>query len=138
MSIKFILGLVTILWVGMILGVGLDNIVKFNAPTLTKTVGFDVGRTVFSAFNHVQAVILLLLCIGMFVANVPQIDKGLILSIGFILLLQVFYLFPALSARVDLLLAGTKPAASFQHALYGMLEILKLALLLALGIKLLI
>jgi len=61
MKLKIMIGMLTVFWIGMIFAIGMESIVKFNTPTLTKAVGFDVGRTVFSAFNKAQALLLVLL-----------------------------------------------------------------------------
>lgn len=129
--------IVAILWVGMILGIGLESIVKFNTPTLTKPVAFDVGRTVFNAFNKAQLVLLVLLVVSAFVARVTPVYQAGIAVVAVIVILQTIWLFPVLSQRVDIILAGNTPASTYHHAVYGLLEVSKLLLLSALGLRLL-
>jgi len=136
MKIKLIVAMIAIFWIGMICAIGMESIVKFSTPTLTKAVGFDVGRTVFSAFNKVQAVMLALLVAGAIFGALTTLDKAIIAVIAVILLLQVFWLFPELSQRVDMILSGIKPPPTYKHGLYGLLEMGKLLLLAGLGIKL--
>jgi hypothetical protein len=136
MKIKLIIAVLAILWVGMILAIGMESVVKFQTPTLIKSVGFDVGRTVFSAFNKVQVIVLIAIIICTFFAGLSSSNNCLIAIITFILLLQVFWLFPELSHRVDLILNNIKPNPTYKHGLYGFLEIAKLALLFILGIRL--
>ncbi len=138
MKLKIMIGMLAVFWIGMIFAIGMESIVKFNAPTLTKAVGFDVGRTVFSAFNKAQVLLLVLLLVGVMLARMPLLDKAAVLVIAVILLLQIGWLFPLLSQRVDMILAGVKPPPSYQHGLYGMLELTKLALLGFLAVRLLL
>jgi len=137
MKLKIMIGMLTVFWIGMIFAIGMESIVKFNTPTLTKAVGFDVGRTVFSAFNKAQALLLVLLLVGVMVARMPLLDKAAVLVIAVILLLQIGWLFPLLSQRVDMILTGVKPPPSYQHAVYGMMELTKLVLLGFLAVRVL-
>ena len=134
---KMLMVMVALVWVGMMLAIGMESIVKFNAPTLTKPVGFDVGRTVFGVFNYLQLGLLAIVVNCAFFVQIDLLKKILIASAGISLCLQVFWLFPELSQRVDLILKGIKPPPTYQHALYGMLEIFKLAVLSLFGILLL-
>lgn len=136
MKLKLMIAVIAILWAGMLLAIGMESVVKFATPSLTKPVGFDVGRTVFGAFNKVQIVLLLFIFIGMMLVTLQTLDKFLIYAIAVILLLQVFWLFPILSSRVDVILAGNKPAPSFIHGLYGLMEVMKLCCLSVLGLHL--
>lgn len=137
MKLTFLLGLIVIIWVGMILGIGMESIVKFNTLTLTKPVGFDVGRVVFGAFNKVQAILLVVLIIGAFLTPIKPLNQCILGMIAIILFLQMVWLFPELSARVDLILQGKTPSPTRLHAYYSVLEISKLTLLLILGVRLL-
>ena len=52
---KRILIFLALIWLGMVLGISfLEAPVKFRAPTLTRSVGLDVGRHVFGFFNKVE------------------------------------------------------------------------------------
>lgn len=136
MKLKLVIAVLAILWVGMILAIGMESVVKFKTPTLTKPVAFDVGRVVFGAFNKAQMAILLVMIVCTFFAALLPLDKGLIATIALILLLQIIWLFPELSHRVDLILNNSKPSPTYKHGLYGFLEIAKLWLLFVLGIRL--
>ena len=136
MKINLIIAVVALIWVGMILAIGMESVVKFNTPTLTKPIGFDVGRTVFAAFNKAQLGLLIIIIISLLFSYLTFVDKSLIAFITLILVLQIFWLFPALSQRVDLILSGIKPAPTYMHGFYGALEIAKLILLFILGLRL--
>jgi len=138
MKIKILIAVVVILWIGMILAIGMESIVKFQTPTLTKSVAFDVGRTVFGAFNKAQMILLGLIIIGAIYTSLTKVDNALITGLIIVLFLQVFWLFPQLSERVDMILAGVTPPATYKHGLYGGLEVLKLVFLSVLGFKLLL
>jgi len=137
MKIKLMVSIIFFLWIGMILAIGMESVVKFQTPTLTKLVAFDVGRTVFNAFNKVQMLLLGFVIAGACFGHVSRFVVILIFGLGVTLLLQIFWLFPELSQRVDMLLNGMTPPASYKHALYGILEVIKLIFLIVLGFVLL-
>lgn len=125
-----LIAITTLLWAGMILGISfLESWVKFRTPSMTKPVGLDVGRTVFSMFYKIQHCIFTSIVLLSLIAQISIIDWILLSSVGLILSLQFFWLLPKLNSRVDIIIAGEQPASSILHALYGMTEILKLALL---------
>lgn len=130
-------GLLAMIWLGMILAIGLESMVKFSTPTLTKLVAFDVGRVVFAAFNKVQLIMVALMFILSCYTKIYKPLLVVLIVLSFILFLQLFWLFPELSHRVDLLFSGINPPPTYKHGLYGMLEIIKAILLLLLGGKLL-
>lgn len=134
-----IIAMVTLLWAGMILGISfLESWVKFRTPSLTRSVGLDVGRTVFRLFYKVQNCIYLTIILMSLFASISIIDWLFLGSIGLILSLQFFLLLPKLNSRVDVIIAGGQPASSPVHALYGMAEILKLVLLILFSVTLLL
>lgn len=132
-----IAGLLALLWAGMILGISfLESWVKFRAPSLTKAIGFDVGKTVFSLFHTVQNIFLLCIISFSFIIFIPStmwfVLSGILVSI----LLQFFYLFPKLCERANELIVGnTELNKSYVHMIYGITEIFKFILLLILGIQ---
>lgn len=138
MRAKLLLGLIAILWIGMILAVGMENLVKFDAPSLSRAVGFDEGRVVFHFFNKVQFIMLMSMLMLIFNGELGWTEKLVFLCVGITLAIQVFWLFPILSSHVDLILAGIKPPSTLDHALYGWLDLIKLALLSVLGFRLLL
>lgn len=137
MKINLMVAIIVFLWIGMILAIGMESIVKFQTPTLTKLVAFDVGRTVFNAFNKVQLFLLALVILGVCFGRVSKVEMALTSGLAVTLLLQIFWLFPELNQRVDMLFNGVTPPASYKHALYGMLEVVKLVLLVVAGFMLL-
>lgn len=123
-----------LLWAGMILGISfLESWVKFRAPTLTKAIGLDVGRTVFRFFHKAQCGLWLILLVLSVNVELEIIQWVAISILILILLLQLVWLFPKLNQRVEIIQAGNLLPPSNVHALYGILEIVKLIILIILG-----
>lgn len=129
--------IILLLWSGMLVGISfLESWVKFRAPTLTKAIGLDVGRTVFNVFHKVQfGLLTILIILGLF-TNLSFEHSLLLGIVGLCLLLQVIWLFPKLNKRADLIIKGLEPPKSHIHAIYGILEIIKLILMIYLGFSL--
>lgn len=134
-----LIAIIVFLWAGMILGISfLESWAKFHAPSLTKPVGLDVGRTIFTYFHRVQTGLALLVITLSVFASV-SFEIYLMLG-GFILILciQSIWLLPRLNERVSIIIAGGQPPSSFTHAFYGIVEIVKFILLCFSGIILMI
>ena len=132
-----ILSSVCFIWLGMVLAISfLEAPVKFLAPSLTRAVALDVGRTVFTAFHMVQgglAVIVLLL--GLSVIKSMNIWHIVLLVIlGSLLLLQSFWLLPVLNQRALDIGTGLVLEPSYHHLIYVVLEALKAILLATLAV----
>lgn len=114
-------------WLGLVAGISfLEAPVKFTAPSLTRSVGLDVGRHVFAALNKVElmfaALALGLLVLGGPAAVVWWMLAGLIA----ILLVQTIWLLPALRAQAAAIIGGDlKHASSSLHIGYVALEVAK-------------
>lgn len=134
---QFAIGFIAVLWVGMILAIGMESVVKFSTPSLSKIIAFDLGRVVFSAFNKLQLVLLLFMMAIAFFSRLTLWEKIGLIVITIIMIFQVWWLFPILSNRVDLLLSGIQPPTTYIHAFYSTLEIIKVLTLLFLGVQLL-
>ncbi|HRD71018.1 MAG TPA: hypothetical protein PK657_12835 [Legionella sp.] len=131
-----LLSIGALLWAGMIIGISfLESWVKFKTPTLSKLVGLEVGRTVFHSFHQVQIALLFFLIV-VYVLHAPSLLNSMFFGILIsVVLLQVFWVFPILCQRVDELAKGKKPPYSFAHTVYGIGELVKFFVLLALGIQ---
>jgi hypothetical protein len=128
-----------LLWAGMVLGISvLEAPVKFTAPTLTRAIGMDVGRVVFSAFSLVQLVwsliTFLLLVVFRPYARVPRLLGGLLLLIWLIVGIQHGLLLPMLVERSLMIMGGKVPPPSPVHALYSSTEMVKLIALITCGV----
>lgn len=132
-----LISFISLIWAGMILGISfLESWVKFRAPNLTKAVGLEVGRLVFSYFHYVQYG----LCLAIIITSLctKLLPSGYTALIGLIIvfLIQSTVFLPSLNNRVSLIIAGNQPPPSHVHAYYGVAEIIKLLLLCYLGINL--
>lgn len=139
MNTQLAMIIIALLWSGMILGISfLESWVKFKARSLTKPVALDVGRTVFNAFHKVQySLLIILITLGWF-THISLRDWLILVAVTFVLAIQGFWLYPILNKRVDQVLAGDKISKSNIHSTYGIVEIIKLGLLLYLGVKLIV
>ena len=123
-------------WLGMTAGVALlATPVRFTANTITRPVALDVGRVVFAALNKAEFVALILVLI---IVRVSGRAKELwipVLLLALILIMQASWLIPELSARTELVIAGSEPPSSIAHAAYSTLELIKLILLAFVGFR---
>jgi hypothetical protein len=137
MRAKLLLALVAMLWIGMTLAVGMESVVKFDTPTLTRIVGFDEGRHVFAFFNKVQFVLLAVMFVLVMNRDMEWMERLIFVLLAAVLVAQVFWLFPELSQHVDMLLSGVTPPPTNTHAIYGWVELIKVALLSILAFRVL-
>lgn len=126
-----------LLWAGMILGISfLESWVKFRAPSLTRSVGLEVGRVVFRLFYKVQSAwIMLIFCLSL-VAQLSFFDWIMLGVLVLIFSIQWLWLLPQLNNRVGIILTDGNPSPSFLHAGYGVAELTKLILLIVFSAKL--
>lgn len=122
-------------WFGMTGAISLlEAPVKFTAPALSRAAALDVGRVVFSALNKAE---LMALVVALIVVRAGGRARELwtpCAALTLILVMQSAWLLPELAARSQAIVAGGTPPASSAHAIYAVLELIKLALLLGLGI----
>lgn len=122
-----------LVWAGMVLGVSfLATPAKFLAPSLPRPVALDVGRHTFRTFGWVETTLAPLLGLS---AAVPAQQRPLALAPGLIVLAQALWLRPRLDARTRQVVdGGEAPPPSGLHLAYVACEVVKLAVLLALGL----
>lgn len=125
---------VCFLWVGISVGVTMiATPVRFTAPSITRPVALDVGRVVFAALNKIELLALVLLLVVVRVAGLTRRWWALCGLLALIVLAQGAWLIPELAARTDIIIAGGRPPASYAHAAYSSLELIKIGLLLFCG-----
>ncbi|MDX1516879.1 MAG: hypothetical protein R3288_08570 [Woeseiaceae bacterium] len=125
---------VCFVWFGMTAGISLlATPVRFGAPLMTREVGLDVARVVFSALNRAElvALVLLLIVIRLSGRAARWWAVGGVLTL--IVLAQSAWLLPELAARTELVVSGIEPPPSHLHATYSVLELGKLGILLMAG-----
>ncbi len=125
---------VCFLWVGMTIGVSMiATPARFTAESITRAVALDVGRVVFAALNRVEFVALVLLLIIVRLSGSARRLWPYCAALALIVLLQGAWLMPELAARTEIILAGGEPSASYAHAFYSSLELIKIGVLLFVG-----
>ncbi len=123
-------------WFGVTAGISLlETPVKFTAPTITRPVALDVGRTVFAALNRVELVLLVMLLVLVRLSGRSRELFAACAGLVIILIAQSLWLLPELSARAQSIVDGVEPGASIAHVAYSVLELAKLALLLYVGFR---
>jgi len=122
------------LWVGMTIGVSMiATPVRFTATTITREIALDVGRVVFAALNKAELVALVILLIVIRASDRTAKYWGFAAVLALIVIAQSQWLTPELAARTDMIINGVEPPASYAHAIYSSLELIKIGLLLYLG-----
>ncbi|RAW02389.1 hypothetical protein [Pseudochryseolinea flava] len=126
----------TFLWIGFVCAISfMEAWLKFQAPGMTLTLGLSVGKIVFAALNRVEITLSVFIWIFFIVGNLFRSKSLLIyIVITVILLIQTFWLLPALSARIDLYTAGQTPPASNLHFYFIAFEAMKVVALIVLGV----
>ena len=129
---------VTFVWLGMVLAISfLEAPLKFRAPGITVPLGLGIGRLVFRALNAVEAVLAVVLLVGVVTGRPgPGGFTAACVAAG-VLVVQVAAVRPALSRRSDRMLAGETAPRSRGHYAYVGLEVVKVAALVATGVLLL-
>jgi hypothetical protein len=124
-----------LVWAGLGLGVAfLATPVKFLAPTLTLPVALDVGRQTFAAYNAVDLAVLAVMVVMGALSGRPRAWLFALCAPAAVILLQTFWLLPALDVRTLAVIAGEEVPPSRLHHLYVAAEALKIVWLLAAGL----
>lgn len=124
-------------WIGFVCAISfLEAWLKFRAPGITLPIGLGIGRLVFGALNKVELVLAAAILIDLMRPDAAR-SQGLLFAIPAILLLaQTFWLLPALDARAEVVIQnGTAPPSQL-HFVYVAMEVVKVAVLIAFGMRL--
>jgi len=125
-------------WIGFVCAISfMEAWLKFKAPGISIPLGLGIGRLVFSALNKVEWVfaIVILLTILFSPDDLPTAGNILFVLPLTILLLQTFWLLPALDARAQMQINGTSVAASNLHIYFVGMEVIKVCCLFITGIS---
>jgi len=119
----------SILWLGFVLSISfMEAWLKFQAEGVTQIIGLNIGKLIFFALNKVELLFLITLGVLILPKRRAMGRENLVNIYGLltvILLIQTFYLLPALDQRVDMIINGTPPVTSFFHFYYLFLEVIK-------------
>lgn len=113
-------GVPVLIWVGMVVAIAMEAVVKFQAPTVDLVVGVDVGRHVFPALAVSEWLLLVVALVLLAVKRdqlrwAPAVALGLAVAM---LLWQTVELLPTLVRDASLLVAGQQPLSSHAHIWY--------------------
>ena len=128
-------------WAGFVSAISfMEAWLKFRAPGVTPEIGLGIGKLVFTALNRVEVFLFIGICIlilirsrkNAFILGTQNILFGLA---GLILMVQTFWLVPALIQRAEMIIAGIEPPESQLHMLFVLLEPIKVSILIYLALK---
>jgi hypothetical protein len=121
-------------WFGMVVAIGAEAQLKFQAPGITRELGLGIGKLIFTWLNRAECIVATVLAIALLAFSA---NKNARIIFGFILTIlaaQTFWLIPRLVERIDAITSGQSIADSSIHFVYITLEVSKILLLLALSI----
>lgn len=137
---QFLIMAVGFLWIGFVGAISfMEAWLKFRAPGITVPLGLGIGRLVFSALNKVEWCLAIIIFISLLLnkgISLLRTDNLFYLIPVLILIIQTFWLLPALDSRAELHIQGADVPASNLHFVYVGLELLKIISLSAFGILL--
>jgi len=130
---------IVLFWAGFVSSISfMEAWLKFQAPGVTLPIGLSIGKKIFIALNRVEWVFLLAYLLVLFLSVRPKKTKILIVSftVAVILIVQTFFLLPALVGRANQIINGQTVGKSLLHISFGILEVLKVSGLIFLGFRL--
>lgn len=132
--------IVTFLWIGFVCAISfMEAWLKFRAPGVSLPIGLGIGRLVFNALNKVEWVFAVTILAHIFLLKSPVITTAnLMYYIPLMLLIiQTFWVLPALEARAELYIQGQLVPPSNLHFYFVGMETVKVASLGIFGVSLL-
>lgn len=124
-------------WVGFVCAISfMEAWLKFRAHGVTLLIGLGIGRLVFQALNRVEWALAVAVLVDLLWHRVAWPPRGLIVLPVLVLIVQSLWLLPALDERALLAIHGQLPGPSHLHLLYVAGEVVKVAALVILGIRL--
>lgn len=131
--------IISFVWIGFVCAISfMESWLKFRAPNVTLSIGLGIGRIIFKALNRVEMLLSLIIFINLLLSGEQLLTlRNLAFFIPLlIVLLQAFWLLPALDARAELRMQNATPPPSNLHFYYIGTEVLKVASLFMFGISL--
>lgn len=129
----------TFLWLGFVGAISfMEAWLKFRAPGITLPLGLGIGRIVFAALNKMEWVFTIAIFINFLVTPEKEIKwYSIFFLIAItILIIQTFWLLPALDARAELHMQNKLVPPSNLHFYYIAFESIKVICLIIFGISL--
>ena len=139
---KLVFATVTVLlfWAGFVSSISfMEAWLKFRAPGVTLPVGLSIGKTIFNALNKMEWLFLITSALLVFIPDTLKRGSILItlIILFVILLIQTLFLLPGLTERANTIIEGGTVGKSMLHIYFGVLEIIKVFMLIYAGNKLL-
>lgn len=137
-AVKYLVIISAFLWIGFVGAISfMEAWLKFQAPGVSLELGLGIGKLVFSALNKVEWVLAIIILINLLILRENFFSlKNLLFAVPLIfLVIQSFWLLPALDLRADQQIQGDQLAASNLHFYYVGMEIIKVVCLFLFGIK---
>ncbi|MBS1764097.1 MAG: hypothetical protein JSS90_03905 [Bacteroidetes bacterium] len=125
-------------WIGFVSAISfMESWLKFLAPGITIPLGLGIGKLVFGALNKVEWLLLLFILISLLTAheNIFNSNYLTLLIPVFIVIVQTFWLLPALDARAQLQISGATVPPSYLHIYFAGAEVIKATCLFIFGIS---
>ena len=123
------------IWIGCICAISfMEAWLKFRAPGVTLPIGLGIGRLVFGLLNKIEWVLLCITAFG--IAETFTKSKKAIYAFSIaviIVLLQTFWLLPALDARAQSIIDGITVSPSNHHFIFAIFEVIKVTVLFITG-----
>lgn len=129
----------TFLWIGFVCAISfMEAWLKFRAPGITVPLGLGIGRLVFNALNKVELVFAIVVLINVFWQTSDILKwQNLAFAVPIaLLLIQTFWLLPALDTQAELHIQGQFVPPSNLHFYYVGMELVKVVGLSLFGITL--
>jgi hypothetical protein len=122
-------------WLGIVVALSfVETPLKFKAPDITLSLGLGIGRLVFAALNRIEVACAFVLLAAYLAGSANRAMSVFFGIIAVIKLLQTLWLLPALDERTVLVISGVTPPPSPLHLVFVVLEVVKVATLLGLGV----
>lgn len=124
-------------WTGFVSAISfMEAWLKFQAQGVTLSIGLNIGRLIFNTLNKVEWVFAIASLVLIYSGGGFMFKRSLIILLPILLLvLQTFWLLPALDSRASLHITGTDVPTSNLHFYYVGAELVKVVSLVIFGIK---
>ncbi len=117
-------------WAGIVIGVSfIATIAKFAAPSLTRPVALDVGAHTFAVLARIEWGLVVVLALLVLAVGLTRLRLLLLIAIAALLACEALWIYPQLSARTALVIAGQPLPPSPLHAFSVAAESSKVLLL---------
>ncbi len=126
------------LWIGFVCAISfMEAWLKFRAPGITLPLGLGIGRIVFAVLNKIEWVFAIAILVNILFDKM-EIGLATIIFLAIpilILVVQTFWILPALDERAGIYLSGEVPPPSSLHIYFVGLELIKVASVLIFGLS---